>query len=241
MKFIKNNKAVIIAIVCLILMLFSVVLWNKIISKQREIEESMQIDVSDANNVPSVEAKLGSDMRITQSYLLNYTINKSSIWYKSEAVVKNKMVRDDVAILTLSENLNSEKILTATISNSKCDVKVSDSVQFVGTIDLHTGAVELSKISKEDIDYKNVTLLNINELIDNITLVKNNYFIVSGYLVRDNDNYRLFDSNDDYIAKSDNYFLIHWIDETFSIDDGQVKIKCKIEDTKKLEVCEIVN
>jgi len=240
MKFIKNNNSIIIAILCLIFMLFSVVLWNKIILKQSETEESIEIDVSDANNVPSVEAKLGSDMRITQSYLLNYTINKSGIWYKSEAVVQNKTTHDNISILTLSENMKSPNILTATIETSKCDVNIGETVHFVGTVDLHTGNLELSKISKEEIDYKNVTLLTIKELIDNITLVKSNYFIVSGYLQAENGNYMLFDSYEDYREKSDKYFLIHWLDKVPAID-GQVKIKCKLEDTKKLEECEINN
>ena len=93
MNFIKNNKAVILSIIALIIMIAAVFIWNKIIIKQNEPEPTTPLDVSDANNIPSVEAKLGSDIRITQGYLLTYTRRKSNTWYVSSGYVKNVKIK----------------------------------------------------------------------------------------------------------------------------------------------------
>lgn len=103
MELVRKNKVTIIALISLIIMTGSVFFWNYISKKQAsEKKEAPIIDVSDANNVPSVDAKLGSDIKITQSYLLNYTTKKSGIWYMSKAYVKDIKIQKKKLFLLLA-------------------------------------------------------------------------------------------------------------------------------------------
>lgn len=241
MNFIKNNKAVILSIIALIIMIAAVFIWNKIIIKQNEPEPTTPLDVSDANNIPSVEAKLGSDIRITQGYLLTYTRRKSNTWYVSSGYVKNVKINDTIAIITLTASKDSKKSLTATIDSSKWKYKKGDTLNFVGTIDLSNKELSLSKISLESIDYKNVTEIAIDELVDNINQVTSNYFIINGYLVTDEDKFKLFDSKEAYQKDSSvsTYFTIDWKEEFNYTGNTNATIKCLIGDTYKLKSCEL--
>lgn len=242
MNFIKNNKAVIISIICLILMLTSVLIWNKIITKQNEPEQKEEIDLSDVNNIESVESKLGSDMKITQGYLLTYTRNKSKTWYLSKGYIKNVKINDSTATITLTSSKDSKKTLTATIDSDKWNLTKGDLINFVGTFDLANKSLSLSKISKESIDYKNVIEVEIDNLIDNINQVKTNYFIINGYMVTEEDKYKLYDSKEAYNKDSSvgNYFTIEWKDQFEYTGNSNITIKCLIEDTYKLNSCELL-
>ncbi len=245
MKFIKKNKVVIISVLFLIIMLSAVLIWNSIISKQNEeknVNSDNFVDVGKVNNISNVEAKLGEDIKITQDYLLNYTSSKASVWYMSKGYVKNIKVSGSDAILTLSEDKDSKVILYGSIDKNKCDVKVGDTINFVGTIDLKTNIIELSKISINDIDYKNVSKISLNDLVTNIEKVKDNYFIVIGFMVTDENKYKLFDSKEAYTEDSSagNYFLLNWKDEFLYTGNQKVTVKCKIEDTYKLNMCELI-
>lgn len=133
-------------------------------------------------------------------------------------------------------------MLKGFIQADKCIVKKGDIVNFVGTIDLETGSIELSRVSLEEIDYKSVTGIEINELIDNIKAVKNNYFVVSGYMVTDSDKYKLFESKSSYLKDKNvgTYFYLNWKDKFNYTGNQEVKVKCKILDTYKLNYCELM-
>lgn len=244
MNFIKNNKAAFIASIALIIMLLSVLGWNYIVKKQKEPDDTPtneKIDIGDVNNISSVEEKLGSDMKITQGYLLTYTRNKNKIWYKSQGIVKSATTNGTTTTITLAQTANDTKILTATIDSDKWEYQKGDTLNFVGTLNLSNKTISLSKLSKEEIDYKNVTEFELNKLIDNIELIKNNIFIINGYMVTDKVKYKLYDSKEAYIKDPSvgNYFTISW-KETFNYTGNQnVTIKCKLEDTYKLNECEL--
>ena len=117
--------------------------------------------------------------------------------------------------------------------------KVGDYVNFVGTIDIENGQIKLSKISTEEINYNSSTKLELNELIDNIKLVKNTYFIVSGYLVTEGEVYKLFDSKDDYTEnnKAGYYFKIKWDGSFGYTGKQQVSLKCNLSSSYTLVNC----
>ena len=246
MKNIKKYKLAVIVLVSLIIMLLGVLFWNKVIVYQKTNKEltpiSEPIDVSDANNIPSVESKLGQPMRISQSYLLRYTTNKSSVWYMSSAKIKSISYNTDEAIVTLV-NDDETKILVATISKDKINVKKDDIVNFVGTINLANGGINLSKISKDTINYKDATKINYDDLTNNIKSVLNNQFVISGYMVTDGNKFKLFESKNSY-NKSDKvgtYFTLNWKDTFNFTGNANVTVKCYIGDTYKLKDCEILS
>jgi len=238
-NFIKENKVVIISIIAIIIMLLSVFFWNHISKKQKTDEDTTNntVDVSDADNVDIIDNKLGEDLQITQSYLLNYTRRKSTIWYMSEGSISS--VSKDNKYSTIIIKDDDGNSLVTSIANDKCNVKKNDHVYFVGTIDLASSSLELSKISLDKIDYKNVTEITLKDLVNNIKLVKDNYFIISGYMVTDGTKYKLFDSKNSYSKDSSagSYFLISWKDEFNYTGNKGVTIKCKLEDTYKLNEC----
>lgn len=237
----KNNiKVDIIAIISIIVMILGVVVWNKIIEWQnKDDSEEEVVDTSEANNVSTIDSKLGEDVRITQSYLLNYTTKKIGTWYESSAYVKKITKEDDLAILTIASSKDSDNEIKATIKKDKCKVSKGDTIYFVGTIDLETGYIKLVKLELEEIGYSSVTKMEIDDLINNIKLLKSTYFIISGYMVTDNDEYKLFDSKDSYKsdATAGNYFLISWDGEFEYTGNQDVKIKCLLGSTYKLKDC----
>lgn len=244
MNFVKKHKVELIAIVCLFIMLLSVLLWNYVSKKysNKKDNDNILVDISDFNNVDSVEAKLGEDIKITQGYLLNYTSKKASIWYMSKAYVNNVKKEDRECVITLTENKDSNLSIKSTIDINKCDVKKDNEYNFVGTIDIKNGSIELSKISSEAINYQNVTNVNFNDLVNNIIAVKNNHFIIMGYMVTDNDKYKLYDSKDAYTKDSSagNYFLIDWKEKFMYTGNQYVSVDCLLEDTYKLKECKLV-
>lgn len=237
----NKYKVYIIFTILVIIMISGVVFWNNIIDKKDNNEVKDTIDVSDANNVPYVDAKLGSDVRITQGYLLNYVTKKSSIWYMSTGYVKKITKKDKEATINLSETKDSETYIQGTIEIDKCNIKTGDLVNFVGTIDIESGTINLSKISKETINYQNMEEIDFNSLEDNLNLIKSTYFIISGYMVTDDKEYKLYDTKEAWQNDNSdlNYFTIEW-KETFNYTGNQdIKIKCLLSNTHKLKECEM--
>lgn len=244
MKYIKENYIVIVSIVVILLLIGSVFLWNFIVDKQNEKKEEKDttIDVMEVNNVNDVDSKLnGEDYKITQLYLLSYSTHKSGTWYMSSAYVSKIVNNGKDAIITLKEDKNSKESLIATIDSSKVDIKVGDTINFVGTIDIKSEEIHLSKISKDTIDYKSVVNVSFKELYDNIRLVKDTYFIVSGYMITEDDTYKLFDNKDEAL-KEDNlgrYFIVEW-NEVLYTGNQNVDLRCKLVDTYKLGDCSLI-
>ena len=201
----KKTKLFIFCSISIVLMIFLVVVFNfvfkkdddKLLTKINNYSE----DIGDYNNVSSIDAKLGDeDIKVTQSYLLNYTIKKGGTWYLSNGVVRSIKKISNECIINVS---NEEQSLNLTIDSSKCSVKRNDKVNFVGTIDIETGNLLLSRISTDEINYSSAINLNLNELINNINLVRNSYFVINGYMVTDGDKYKLYDSKESYIDNPD--------------------------------------
>ncbi len=245
MKITKNYQALIVSIFLLIIMLLSVLIWNKIIIKQNNLKEenSPTLDVSDANNIPSIEKKLGEDIKITQSYLLTYTRRKSNTWYYSKGYVKNIKIQDSKAIIIFNSLNDNNLTITGTIDTEKWHYKKGDLLYFVGTLNLNTYDITLSKISNEEINYQNITEINLDEFINTIDKLKKNYFLISGYMITDQDKYKLFDSKESYKKDSSisTYFTLSWKNEFNFTGNQFVNIKCQIADTYKLKNCELIN
>lgn len=242
----SKSKIPIIVSIFILFCIVNVILFNYISDKQynkknnkvqEEVKEPTLVDVDDANNVPIIDAKLGSDIKITQSYLMNYIIKKQGIWYMSYGYVKNIKKTNNTCTMQISEDKNSKNILTATISIDKCKIKVNSYVYFVGTIDIQNGYLDLSKIALDKIDYTSVTELSISDLINNIELVRNNKFIVSGFLVTKDNEYLLYDSKNDYTIELSNYFVINWKDEFNYTGNQSVVLTCNIGNSYTLNNC----
>lgn len=240
----KYKSKVIISIIVLVLaiaIIGGLYIFNKIKENENENYSPSLIDVGDINNVPSVDSKLGETMKITHNYLLSYTTKKSSIWYMSSATIKK--IKDDGNYATITlVNEDGSKTLVATIDKDKVDVKKGDTINFVGTIDLENGYLVLSRISKDLINYNSVTKIEFTELVDNIDKLLNNYFVVSGYMITDDDKYKLYDSKTSYQNGDNfgNYFNLIWKDTFNYTGNANVTVMCKIGDTFKLVECELV-
>ncbi|MBQ8193514.1 MAG: hypothetical protein IJZ46_05540 [Bacilli bacterium] len=240
----KKTKLFIFCSISIVLMIFLVVIFNfvfkkdddKLLTKINNYSE----DIGDYNNVSSIDAKLGDeDIKVTQSYLLNYTIKKGGTWYLSNGVVRSIKKISNECIINVS---NEEQSLNLTIDSSKCSVKRNDKVNFVGTIDIETGNLLLSRISTDEINYSSAINLNLNELINNINLVRNSYFVINGYMVTDGDKYKLYNSKESYIDNPDvgNYFNLNWKDNFGYTGNSDVTVRCNILDTFKLHNCELI-
>lgn len=243
-----KSKVPIIISIFILFCLVNVLVFNYISDKQynkknssNKVSEPVLDDIGDYNNVPGIDKKLGSDIKITQGYLMNYIIKKQGIWYMSYGYVKSIKKGKEVCTIYLSEDKNSKNSIEATISIDKCNIKANKFVHFVGTLDIETGHLKLSKIDTEEIIYTNVTELSINDLINNINLLRSNNFIVTGYLVIDNDSYFLYDSKDNHINELDNYFVIKWKDEVLLTENKNVNIKCNIVNSYTLNNCVLSN
>ena len=243
MEFIKENKLKIVIIFFAILFGIALIAWIKSNDKDKDLdnEELPIVDVSDVNNVDVVEARLDYKMKISQSYLLTYTTNKSGIWYMSSAIVSKIKYDGTTAYITVNNKEKTHsKVLE--IESNKVNVKKGDTISFVGTVDLETGNLELAKLSKDTINYSNVTEMEFTKLVDNIKLVKNNVFVISGYMITDKDRYKLFESKTDYEEDSSvgKYFTITWKDKFKYTGNAQVTLECKINGTYKLKECSLV-
>ena len=175
MEFIKTYKKEIIFFSIFFLIILAIAGWFYFVIylEDKEVEEKTNqgFDLSDVNNVDAVESRLDYKMKISQGYLLTYTTNKSGIWYMSSAIVSKIKLDGTDAFITLTNDDKTHKLI-AEISSDKVNVKKGDSINFVGTIDLETGNIELAKISKDTINYKNVKKMEFTKLVDNIKKVK---------------------------------------------------------------------
>ena len=180
-------------------------------------------------------------MKITQGYLLNYTTNKSGIWYMSNAIVGSIKNKDDIAYITLN-NEDKSLSMVAEIDKSKVTVDNGDDVNFVGTVDLETGYIELSRISKDTIVYSDVTEIEFEKLVNNIKTIKDNIFVVNGYMVTDGSKYKLYDTKSAYQIDegAGNYFTIAWDKEFNYTGNANVTLECKINGTYKLKDCTLI-
>ncbi len=237
----EKIKVPIIFIIIIIIMLLGVLFWNKIIDKEppKTFEDSNYIDVSDANNVANIDAKLGQDIRITSGYLLNYTTKKSSIWYMSNAYIVSIKKEKEQSIIKLSADKNSQAYIEAYIDNTNLKVKKGQNINFVGNIDLSNNQLKLIRISTDSIDYKDVTEIEFSKLQENISLLAKTTFTISGYMITDNQEYKLFDTKSAYESNNNagNYFLINWQDEFNLTGNDDVKITCSLNGTYKLKDC----
>lgn len=240
----KKYGVEIFVVALIIIMLFGVLFWNYVSKEQAEKKKQEEkatetLNSVEASNVSIVDGKLGTDVRITQDYLIKYTSKKSGIWYLSKAKVKNIKENGTNLVLILTDDKDD---LMANISSERSDVKVNDTVYFVGTIDLNDGSIDLAKISVEEINYSSAVSLEFSDLINNISLLKSTHFQVSGYLVTENEKFKLFDNKDAY--KNDpsvgTYFNIEWKDKFNYTGNQDVLIDCVIKDTYKLGECSLI-
>ena len=243
MDFTKKHKIVIIIILSIILLVVSLTAWIKLIDKDKdvEVEDVPLVDVGNVNNVQAVESRLDYKMKISQSYLLTYTTNKSAIWYMSSAKVSKIKEEDNISYISVTNEENTHRMILE-IESQRVNVKKGDLINFVGTIDLETGNVELAKLSKDTINYSNVTKIEFTELVDNIKLVKNNIFVISGYMITDKDKFKLFESklafeDDSSVGR---YFYITWKDKFNYTGNANVTLECNINGTYKLNNCVLV-
>lgn len=239
----EKYKALIIFIILLILMLAGVLVWNKIIKvEDKDNHKQEYVDVSDANNVDNIDEQLGTDIRITAGYLLNYTTKKSGTWYMSKAHIISIKNNKDTSTIKLSSDSESSNYITATIDNLSSKIKKGQDVYFVGSIDLSNNHLKLTTISQEPINYKNVTEIDFNKLYENITNLSNTTFTISGYMITDNDEFKLFESKTTYQNNntSGNYFLINWQDEFNLTGNDNVKLNCSLAGSYKLKNCILI-
>ena len=144
-------------------------------------------------------------------------------------------------MITIKGEKDKKKTIKAYINKDDLKVKVKDAVYFVGSIDIADGTVNLARISKDEIDYKNVVNISVEDLNDNIYYLKNTYVIVSGYMITAADKYKLYSSKSDYKKDEEvgNYFLIEWADEFNYTGTSEVLLRCFIGDRYKLIGCEM--
>ncbi len=245
MEFIKTYKKEIIFFSIFFLIILAIAGWFYFViylgDKEVEEKTNQGFDLSDVNNVDAVESRLDYKMKISQGYLLTYTTNKSGIWYMSSAIVSKIKLDGTDAFITLTNDDKTHKLI-AEISSDKVNVKKGDSINFVGTIDLETGNIELAKISKDTINYKNVKKMEFTKLVDNIKKVKDNIFVISGYMITDGDRYKLFESKTSYKENNNvgEYFTISWDKEFNYTGNANVTLECKLNGTYKLKECSLV-
>lgn len=243
MEFIKQHKIELIVLLSIILLVGALVAWVKIVNKDEimDNEEYPLVDVSDVNNVDAVEARLDYKMKISQSYLLTYTTNKSGIWYMSSAIVSKIKIDGTDAYITVTNSDKTHSMILE-IESNKVNVKKGDTINFVGTVDLETGNLELAKLSKDTINYSNVTEMEFTKLVDNIKSVKDNVFVINGYMITDKDRFKLFESKSSYEENSSvgEYFTITWKDKFNYTGNANVTLECKLNGTYKLKDCVLV-
>lgn len=240
----KKTRLFLVCSISIVLMIFFVVIFNVVFKKDEDKLltkiQNYSEDIGDYNNVSSIDAKLGKeDIKVTQSYLLNYTIKKGGTWYMSSGTIKSIKYSDTDCIISIDSN---SKTLKLSIDKNKCSVKNNDVVNFVGTIDIETGYLLLSKISKEEINYNSAIKMELGDLLNNINLVRTSYFVINGYMVTDGDKYKLYDSKSSYLDNPDvgNYFNLNWKDKFGYTGNSDVTVRCNILDTFKLHNCELI-
>lgn len=231
-------------IVIIILIIIGFGMWFFFIKDDKNksnYENETSYDMSDVSNVPVVDKKLGNDIEITQSYLMNYTIHKAGMWYMSEGYVTNIKINNESIIYSISNYDNSNSIKCSIVDDGT-RYKIGDKVYFVGTINLSNGMLNLSTISNEGIDYSSPVEKELGELIDHINNIRNTNFIIDGYIVTDDKEYKLFDNKNDYLVddSAGTYFLLS-MDESFNYTgNANVTLSCNIDGTYNLRNCKLV-
>ena len=149
--------------------------------------------------------------------------------------------KDNECKITVTNDVKSGNNLILTIVQNKCNVKKGEYVNFVGTIDIETSSIELAKLSKDEIEYSNVIKIELDDLINNINLIRSNIFVINGYMVTDGDKYKLFDSKDSYLnnESAGNYFLINWKEKFNYTGNQAVTLQCNLLGSYKLNNCEL--
>ena len=237
----KISKMWLFIIIAILFMIGQVWFFNYTVNKDKEkIEEPNvkipEVDLSNASNVSTIDDKLGDDLVITQSYLMRYVIKKRGIWYQSSGYVKRIVNKNGTATINIVSEMNSNDYIKLYIDSSKCNVKNGDLVFFVGTINLDDASMNLALISNEEISYSNSTNINISDLINNVSLLKETKFIIRGYMVTDENVYKLYDSKDNY-KNEERYFVINWKDEFNYTGNQNVMITCVLGDGYNLKDC----
>jgi len=239
----KNAVNLAIFIVAIIIIVLVVILGNNI-SKNKEANnnEIQEVNVDDVDNVSIVDEKLkAGDYRVTQPYLFNYLTRKSAIWYSSNGKVDSIKKKGSSYYISVS-GLNDKKKKVTLVSESNVkDIKKKDKVYFVGNINVEGEYIQLTKISKEVIDYNSVFEISLEDLSDNIYYIKNTYVLVSGYMVTDETEYKLY-ANKASSKKDEtlvNYFTINWAEEFKYTGNKDVVVKCFIGDRYNLIGCEL--
>ena len=229
-------------LVIVILLIVGLGIWFvSVCFSDKKTEENNPIvdnDYSDVTNVPVIDKKLGNDVKITQSYLMKYTINKTGIWYMSYGKISNVKVTKNSIIYTFSDGRNS---IDGSISKSDGIYEKGNNVYFVGTINLSDGIINLSTVSMEEINYSSPVNIEISELIKHVNDIRDTDFLIQGYLVTDNNEYKLFDSKDDYKDDSSagNYFLLSMNKDFNYTGNAFVTLRCNIDGTYKLRNCSL--
>ncbi len=239
----KNKINLAIFIVAVIIIVLVVILGNNISKKQEAKNNTVEeVNVEDVDNVSIVDEKLkAGDYRVTQAYLLNYLTRKSALWYSSNGKVQSIKKKGSSYYVVVSGTVDKNKKITLVSDTKVKNIKKNDKVYFVGNIDINTERIQLTKISKEAIDYQSVFEISLEDLYDNIYYIKNTYVIVSGYMVTDGSDFKLYASKAD--SKKDatitNYFYLNWAEEFKLTGNKDVVVRCFIGDRYSLIGCEL--
>lgn len=229
---------ILISVVLVSLFMVAGIMYFSHINKDNNEDiNNVNTDYGDVTNVPIIDAKLGEDIKITQSYLKKYVIKKSGLWYMSNGKISSIKSNEDGTTYKIVSNSNQVLILYTSKDNE--GFKKGDNVNFVGTINLSDGSINLSSISKDEINYSSPTVIELDELINHINTIKSNYFIVNGYMVTEGSIYKLYDSKEDYKSEETQSipFELEWKDKFNLTGNANVTVKCLIGSTFKLKEC----
>ena len=224
------NSKKYLSIICLIIIIF---IFLFIFYKNKKNEEDIIDNITnDIFDIDSIDNKLGSKIEISQSYLSDYIIKKSNVWYKSRGIIK-ELKKDKI---TISDGNNT----IVAYYNGDNKFKVNDNINFVFTINLGNNSINILKISKDNIDYNSAIDISFDKLFNHLNDLNNTYFIVSGYLVTTKDYYYLYNSKDDYLNNKE-HFIINWDGSPLYTGNANVKLECKINNLYSLKKCNVID
>lgn len=231
------NSKKYLSIVCLIIIIFIFIF---IFYKNKKYEEDI-IDniVNDKFDIDSIDNSLGSNIEISQDYLMDYIVKKSGIWYRSNGTISDIKKDNNKYIFKISNGNKKEYIIG--YYDNKNDYKVNDKINFIFTIDLSNNSLKLLKISKDNINYNSVIDMSFDELFNHINKLNKTYFIVSGYLVTTKENYYLYKNKDMYEKNNKDHFIIYWDGSPLYTGNANVKLICKINNLYSLKDCNVLD
>ncbi len=239
----KNKINLAIFIIAVIIIVLVVIFGNSISKKQEARSNSIEeVDVEEVDNVSIVDEKLkAGDYRVTQPYLFNYLTRKSALWYSSNGKVDSIKKKGSSYYIVVTGLKDKNKKITLVSDTKVKNINKKDKVYFVGSIDIESERIQLTKLSKEEIDYSSVEEISLEDLYDNIYYIKNTYVLVSGYMVTEGTNYKLFARKSDSKKEETiiNYFNINWADDFNLTGNKDVVVKCFIGDRYSLIGCEL--